>query len=786
MKTLCKRSIAVILTVMMVISLTVTALAAGSDQTFDRTTIGTEKLITGYTVSGKETSVLELVASFKATERVDGKFVITDYTFTGVDANAFNPDPQNTKVTEKTRKYLITVKELIIDEGITDIGENAFANLPLVQKITFKGDANIGKSAFANLPELQEINFSGKTILAENTFANCPKLKEVVFDNDATVGTDAFTGCNSLQKVTFKGDGTLETEAFSGSKALEEVVFEKDAFVGSYAFCACAALKKVVFNGNVQLQEGAMQNTPALKDVEFGDESDIAGYQYLAGSSYFDNNAVDFVMRDSTLICYTGNDEVVTIPENVTAIGAGAFEGNKNLRAVNITKFVDTLGDRAFMNCSNLEAVNFATFGDIENIGKDVFTGTKYYNDFDGDFFTIGTVLVKFRGEGENSVVTIPNTITAITDDCFDGCYKSLANDGYSWVVSSIFVPASVKQVGANSFTLGKMADGNDYIPRIYAYNGTDALEVLQNAGYNVIAAPALADVNNNGVIEPADARLALRMSVHLDYDRDPMYAHAADVNGDHQITAADARTILRLAIQLENYEPEELLYMPMTKQEILMYYAQATDNARRFNVGYTKTASNAVTGYDMCPAAYFNFYKTLATKGEANGTWTYAPNTADALNNFDVCTLMSDRNIVSATCILGEDGKYTIDIKFKDQPDNFSASGISKALPAKSRAFFASSFTGKSWWNGTKESNALTKFDLTYTNGSIHSVVVKKTNKIESAKLTIGYHFAVDGRVNGLAISSKLWKTGDATLDRLETVEYSKFIYNPITDDRQ
>ena len=84
MKTFCKRTIAVILTVMMVISLAVTALAAGSDQTFDRNTGGTKKLITGYTVSGKETSVLDLEATFTATERVDGKFVIVDYTFTGV------------------------------------------------------------------------------------------------------------------------------------------------------------------------------------------------------------------------------------------------------------------------------------------------------------------------------------------------------------------------------------------------------------------------------------------------------------------------------------------------------------------------------------------------------------------------------------------------------------------------------------------------------------------------------------------------------------------------------
>ena len=222
-----------------------------------------------------------------------------------------------------------------------------------------------------------------------------------------------------------------------------------------------------------------------------------------------------------------------------------------------------------------------------------------------------------------------------------------------------------------------------------------------------------------------------------------------------------------------------------MTKTEILMAYINAVDTAIRYNAGYTKASSSTVTGSDMCPAANANFYSTLSGKGAVNETKTYAPNTREALDNLFISAPVSEKNIASATCTLGENGKYTINIKFKDVADNFGDSAIVKVLPAKTRGYFASSFTDKSWWNGTRESNALTKFDMSYNNCAISAVLDRETNKLESVKQTVGYHFAVDGRINGLAISSNMWKIGDATLDRLEEVNYSQFIYNPIINDR-
>ena len=61
----------------------------------------------------------------------------------------------------------------------------------------------------------------------------------------------------------------------------------------------------------------------------------------------------------------------------------------------------------------------------------------------------------------------------------------------------------------------------------------------------------ALGDIDLNGAVEAADARLALRASVHLE-ETDEILLRLADADGDKQLTSADARLILRAAVKLE------------------------------------------------------------------------------------------------------------------------------------------------------------------------------------------------------------------------------------------
>ena len=66
--------------------------------------------------------------------------------------------------------------------------------------------------------------------------------------------------------------------------------------------------------------------------------------------------------------------------------------------------------------------------------------------------------------------------------------------------------------------------------------------------------AVALGDVDSNGEINAADARLALRRAVELEkYEPGSAEFAACDVDKNNEVTAADARLILRAAVELED-----------------------------------------------------------------------------------------------------------------------------------------------------------------------------------------------------------------------------------------
>jgi hypothetical protein len=68
-----------------------------------------------------------------------------------------------------------------------------------------------------------------------------------------------------------------------------------------------------------------------------------------------------------------------------------------------------------------------------------------------------------------------------------------------------------------------------------------------------VYAYAMLGDVNMDGKVTAADARVALRISAKLDTGTSVMLL-AADCDGKERVTAADARIILRVSAKLQSF----------------------------------------------------------------------------------------------------------------------------------------------------------------------------------------------------------------------------------------
>jgi hypothetical protein len=76
-----------------------------------------------------------------------------------------------------------------------------------------------------------------------------------------------------------------------------------------------------------------------------------------------------FVIEMNRLVAYHGDEKHVVIPRGVRVIKRGAFSGNDRIRTVNLNE-VSSIGANAFESCSALEAVVIRK--DLQNIGRRV------------------------------------------------------------------------------------------------------------------------------------------------------------------------------------------------------------------------------------------------------------------------------------------------------------------------------------------------------------------------------------------------------------------------------
>ena len=78
----------------------------------------------------------------------------------------------------------------------------------------------------------------------------------------------------------------------------------------------------------------------------------------------------DFTISNGVLMKYNGYDEIVTVPDGVTAIGAEAF-ANRFMSKVTLPDTVTSIDDSAFADCYYLSSILLPD--GITSIGQDVF-----------------------------------------------------------------------------------------------------------------------------------------------------------------------------------------------------------------------------------------------------------------------------------------------------------------------------------------------------------------------------------------------------------------------------
>lgn len=147
-------------------------------------------------------------------------------------------------------KYLGTDTEVVIPDNVTAIGENAFAEARQVETIIIPDTVTvIGKKVMGNVytwndepkPQLKKLVIgNGVTEIGEEAFSDCERLSEVTFGKGLKViAPKAFADCTALKKIDLSATAitTVREGAFCGCYNVKELVLpEAVETIGRDAF----------------------------------------------------------------------------------------------------------------------------------------------------------------------------------------------------------------------------------------------------------------------------------------------------------------------------------------------------------------------------------------------------------------------------------------------------------------------------------------------------------------------------------------------------------------------
>ena len=177
----------------------------------------------------------------------------------------------------------------------------------------------------------------GVTNIGNNALSNCIKLTSITLPSSLThIGDYAFTGCSKLTNITLPyGLKTIGICAFAFCSLKNIDIPNSLISIGDLAFDSCLFTSIDIPNSVTTIGHGAFE----YNSIE---------------SINLPNNIK--TIEDQTFFCCT-HLKNITIPESVTSIGKQAFYNCYGLKSVVIPNSVTSIGEHTFYGCDRLESV---------------------------------------------------------------------------------------------------------------------------------------------------------------------------------------------------------------------------------------------------------------------------------------------------------------------------------------------------------------------------------------------------------------------------------------------
>jgi hypothetical protein len=308
-------------------------------------------------ISGTCGGALTWKLDSKGTLTISGTGAMTDYTKSGV-------APWNKDCEE--------IRSVVIENGVTTIGEYAFENCTLLESVAISDSVEkIGKYAFSGCSALKRISLpdsiaqigdcafrasgleavkipEGVTLLGEGMFARCPNLqtvelpstlqairenafigsglnKIVLPENLKDIGYECFYECTNLEEIKIPDSVTiLDYAVFEGCSSLKKVTLSKGLKrIGQTMFARCHNLTEITIPDSITyIGEGAFFQCKKLKDVYYTGSQEKWGKLQTNAAAGF-----TYWIAAATIHCTDG--DIVPNTENSITTGAASASDSK-------------------------------------------------------------------------------------------------------------------------------------------------------------------------------------------------------------------------------------------------------------------------------------------------------------------------------------------------------------------------------------------------------------------------------------------------------------------------
>lgn len=369
---------------------------------------------------------------------------------------------------DRTTQEVVPITKVIVEDGITGIGTDAFSYLALNGTITFNENVTYyGSGVYSYCPLITTVdftNFKPKNVsdywIPGHEMLTGSAVPYGFFDRDKSLNTcivdgKTYTGelalperIDTICTAAFRGTGFDTINFDNGLKDIKEV--------GPYGMSNLANIDTFTYPGNVDFYSGESPNGNKTSSV------------VLTGSSIKKLIIQKDVKELPDAFAYQLKAlEEVIFEGEIESIGSNAFGGCEKLESVELGK-VKSMGNGVFINCPSLKSLKIE--GD-ENLVLSSNTVASWGTNWPGaaplETFELGAGTINFNLNGKKDTlkeVKLGDGVKDIPDYFLSGCTKletleigngitKIGNRAFQQTnITSIAIPDSVTVIGKQAF----------------------------------------------------------------------------------------------------------------------------------------------------------------------------------------------------------------------------------------------------------------------------------------------------------------------------------------------